>query len=190
MVQCSQCGTIYDDRAACCPHCGANAPVYVQPQGYGQSQGYNQPPQYGQPQGYGQPAQGYGQPPTPPQGQPGNSVPQGQNMPPVYTKPPVSGYPPQPPTTPYYGQPPVVPPPYNGMAIAGFVLSCVSMVFCCFPITSIVGIVLSIISMPQINQRGQRGKGLAIAGLILNALVIVFWLLMLILSAADFWYYF
>ena len=58
MVQCSRCGTIYEESAAYCPHCGANAPVvYSQPpQGYGQPP---VPPQQGQqtpppPQGYGQ----------------------------------------------------------------------------------------------------------------------------------------
>ena len=56
MVQCSRCGTIYEESAAYCPHCGANAPVYSQPQEYGQ-------------------------PPAPPHGQ-GYPGQQGQNMPP------------------------------------------------------------------------------------------------------------
>ena len=169
MVQCSQCGTIYYERAACCPHCGASAPVYVQ-QPYGQSQEYGQPsmPQEQTRTGY--------------------SGQQGQNTPPYPPQPPVQPYVQQP-TQPYYAQPPVVLPPYNGMAIAGFVLSCVSMVFCCLPITAIIGIVLSIIGLSQINTRGGRGKGLAIAGLILNALCLVFCLLGLLVSAADFWYY-
>ena len=71
---------------------------------------------------------------------------------------------------------------YNGMAIGGFVLACVSLVLCCLPITAIVGLVLSIISMPQIDQRGERGKGLAVAGIVLNALVVLGWLLMFIIS--------
>ena len=68
------------------------------------------------------------------------------------------------------------------MSIAGFVLSCVSMVLCCFPITAIIGLILSIVSLPQMTKTGERGKGLAIAGLILNGLVILFWIVMLILS--------
>lgn len=169
MVQCSQCGTIYDERAACCPHCGANAPVYVQHP-------------YGQPQGYGQPSMPQGQAQT------GYTVPQGQNTPPYPPQMPVQPYVQQP-TQPYYVQPPVMLPPYNGMAIAGFVLSCVSMVLCCCPVTAIVGIVLSIISLPQISACEERGKGLAIAGLILNGLCLLLWLLLLIASSTDLWYY-
>ena len=161
MVQCSRCGTIYEESAAYCPHCGANAPVYSQPQEYGQ-------------------------PPAPPQGQ-GYPGQQGQNMPPqppVYAPPPVNPYS-RPPQNPYYMSPPIVPPPYNGMAVGGFVLSCVSLVLCCFPVTALVGLVLSITSLPQIDRRGERGKGLAVAGIILNALVLLFWLLMFFLAMAD-----
>lgn len=192
MVQCSRCGTIYEESAAYCPHCGANAPVvYSQPpQGYGQPP---VPPQQGQqtpppPQGYGQPPvppqepQGYGQPPVPPQEPQGYPGQQGQpQQPPVYAPPPANPYG-QVPTNPYYAPPPIVQPPYNGMAIGGFVLACVSLVLCCLPITAIVGLVLSIISMPQIDQRGERGKGLAVAGIVLNALVVLGWLLMFIIS--------
>ena len=201
MVQCSRCGTIYEESAAYCPHCGANAPVvYSQPlQGYGQppvpsQQGQQTPPP---PQGYGQPPvppqqgqqtppppQGYGQPPVPPQEPQGYPGQQGQlqpQQPPVYAPPPANPYG-QVPTNPYYAPPPIVQPPYNGMAIGGFVLACVSLVLCCLPITAIVGLVLSIISMPQIDQRGERGKGLAIAGIVLNALVLLAWVLMFIVS--------
>ena len=45
-----------------------------------------------------------------------------------------------------------------------------------------MALVLSIISMPQIDQRGERGKGLAIAGIVLNALVLLAWVLMFIVS--------
>lgn len=181
MVQCSRCGTIYEESAAYCPHCGANAPVvYSQPpQGYGQppvppQQGQQTPP----------PPQGYGQPPVPPQEPQGYPGQQGQlqpQQPPVYAPPPANPYG-QVPTNPYYAPPPIVQPPYNGMAIGGFVLACVSLVLCCLPITAIVGLVLSIISMPQIDQRGERGKGLAVAGIVLNALVVLGWLLMFIIS--------
>lgn len=98
MVQCSRCGTIYEESAAYCPHCGANAPVYSQPQEYGQ-------------------------PPAPPQGQ-GYPGQQGQNMPPqppVYAPPPVNPYS-RPPQNPYYMSPPIVPPPYNGMAVGAVIL--------------------------------------------------------------------
>lgn len=154
MVQCSRCGTIYEESAAYCPHCGANAPVYSQPPVPPQGQGYP--------------------------GQPGQNVPP---QPPVYA-PPVNPYG-RPPQNPYYMQPPIVPPPYNGMSVGGFVLSCVSLVLCCFPITALVGLVLSIISLPQIDRRGERGKGLAIAGIILNSLVVLFWIVMFIFAMID-----
>ena len=164
MVQCSRCGTIYEESAAYCPHCGANAPVV-----------------------YSQPPQGYGQPPVPPQEPQGYPGQQGQpQQPPVYAPPPVNPYG-QVPTNPYYAPPPIVQPPYNGMAIGGFVLACVSLVLCCLPITAIVGLVLSIISMPQIDQRGERGKGLAVAGIVLNALVLLAWVLMFIVSLMAAW---
>lgn len=107
----------------------------------------------------------------------------GYSQPPVYNPPPVQPpYTPVQPTNPYYVAPQPPQPPYNGMSIAGFVLSCVSMVLCCFPITAIIGLILSIVSLPQMTKTGDRGKGLAIAGLILNGLVILFWIVMLILS--------
>lgn len=153
MVQCSRCGTIYEESAAYCPHCGANAPVYSSHRaaagaGLSRAAGQNVPPQ-----------------------------------PPVYA-PPVNPYG-RPQQNPYYMQPPIVPPPYNGMSVGGFVLSCVSLVLCCFPITALVGLVLSIISLPQIDRRGERGKGLAIAGIILNSLVVLFWIVMFIFAMID-----
>lgn len=81
-----------------------------------------------------------------------------------------------------YGQVPSQLPPYNGMAIAGFVLSCVSMVLCCFPVTALVGLILSIAGMQQITRTGMRGRGLAIAGLILNGLSLAAWVLLMILA--------
>ncbi|MDQ6602301.1 MAG: DUF4190 domain-containing protein [Chloroflexota bacterium] len=90
------------------------------------------------------------------------------------------GYTPQPP----YGQQPYGQPPYgqqpygqpggypqpaktNGLAIAGFVLSF---------FISLVGLILSIIALVQINGSNgrQKGKGFAIAGIIIGAVSMVF----------------
>ena len=49
---------------------------------------------------------------------------------------------------------------WNGMAIAGFVCS----FFAC-----VVGLVLSIIGLKQVNETGERGRGLAIAGIVIGA---------------------
>jgi hypothetical protein len=73
----------------------------------------------------------------------------------------------------FSGQPMGAKPPAqgNGLAIAGFVLGLVGLAAWCCPIvglgTSITGLVLSAKGLPS----GQRG--LAIAGLILNSLVLV-----------------
>lgn len=177
MARCSRCGTVYQDGAPYCPNCGAQEPVYDQPYPP-QGPAYTQPPV--------QPPQGpaYAQPPVQqPQEPPYTSPMQQQEpmytQPPVYAPPPVNPYPPMP-TNPYYVQP-VQLPSYNGMSIAGFVLSCVSLVLCCFPITAIIGLILSIIGVPQTESRGERGKGLAVAGIVLNGLVLLFWIIMLIL---------
>lgn len=54
-------------------------------------------------------------------------------------------------------------PKWNGMAIAGFVLSFVF---------SVIGLVLSIIAFIQIKETGEKGRGLALAGIIISAIVI------------------
>ncbi len=92
----------------------------------------------------------YGQQPQPPPYQP-----QGP-----YGQPPYGGQAP-------YGQYPYAQAKTNGLAIAGFVLSF---------FISLVGLVLSIIALNQINKSNgmQKGKGLAIAGIIIGALGMVF----------------
>lgn len=85
------------------------------------------------------------------------------------------GYTPQPP----YGQQPYGQPPYgqpggypqpaktNVLAIVGLVLSF---------FVSLVGLILSIVALVQINGSNgtQKGKGLAIAGIIIGALSMLF----------------
>lgn len=81
-----------------------------------------------------------------------------------------------------YGQPgyggfaPPMQPRWNGLAIAGFILSF---------FISLVGLILSVIALNQINKSGgtQKGKGLALAGIIISALGIIGFLLLLILGS-------
>ena len=64
----------------------------------------------------------------------------------------------------------------NGFAVAGFVLGICSILFgwlCCFNITSVLGIVFSIIGLCQIGGKKGSGKGLAVAGLVLSVLSIL-----------------
>jgi soluble cytochrome b562 len=73
---------------------------------------------------------------------------------------------------PYGGGPAGGPPPYgsqpprqgtNGLSIAGLVLSW----------TGLIGLILSIIGLVQAGKRGQKGKGLAVAGIIISLIVMI-----------------
>ena len=91
----------------------------------------------------------------------------------------------QPYTQPTYGQAPQQPygqqPAYypqdrwNGMAIAGFV---------CSFLFSIVGLVLSIIGYNQTKKTGEKGKELALAGIIISGLSIVMTIVMIVVFVA------
>lgn len=60
----------------------------------------------------------------------------------------------------------------NGMATAGFVLGIVSLCCCCYTsFLGIVGLVFSIMGLNNSkNLPGNKGKGLAIAGIVLNSI--------------------
>lgn len=117
-------------------------------QPYGQPQ-YGQQSPYAQPQ-YGQYAQGGG----PQYGQPAytqnmpNYAPYGQYSQGQYG----NGYSPDPAT-------------WNGLCIAGFV---------CSFLIPIVGLILSIIALTQINRTGEKSRGMAIAGIVISIVVWVF----------------
>ena len=74
------------------------------------------------------------------------------------------------PVPPVY-MPVVQQPKTNGLAVAGFVCSIVGW-FCC-GITSIIGVILSIVALSQIKNRQEGGKGLAIAGIVIGGIVMV-----------------
>ena len=98
-----------------------------------------------------------------------------------------NGYPaPQYPAAPYtqpYSQPYAQPyqqyyqpePGWNAMAIAGFITSF---------LFSIVGLILSIIGLNQINRTGEKGKGLAIAGIIISTITLIVSVLLVVLIIA------
>jgi Domain of unknown function (DUF4190)/GYF domain 2 len=60
------------------------------------------------------------------------------------------------------------PVPTSGMAIAGLVCSVLGL-FCCGPLFSTVGLILSVLALSQINQNPSQyaGKGIAVAGIVL-----------------------
>ncbi|WP_432064214.1 DUF4190 domain-containing protein [Streptomyces sp. C10-9-1] len=105
---------------------------------------------YGAPPGAQPPApQPYGTPPAP-FGQPGAGPYAGHPPPPAYGAP----------STPYPGVPGQRP--VNGLAVAALVVGLV----CCIPP---LGLVFGIIALAQIRRSGQRGKGMAVAGIALSA---------------------
>ncbi|MEU5317192.1 DUF4190 domain-containing protein [Streptomyces sp. NPDC021056] len=73
------------------------------------------------------------------------------------------------------------PVPVNGLAIAALVLG----ILCFLPA---VGLVLGLIALSQIKRKGERGKGMAVAGSVLSSVGLVLWTVSLTTgAAADFW---
>lgn len=114
--------------------------------------GYGPPPGFGQ-QGFGQ--QGFGQQQPPP----GYQAFGGQGLQPA-------------------------PQGNNGLSIASMVLSLVNIIPCFwfFPITAVLGVIFGFVARGQMrNNPGQRGRGMAIAGIVVG--------LVFIAIAAIFWIY-
>ncbi|KAB1987826.1 DUF4190 domain-containing protein [Streptomyces triticiradicis] len=73
------------------------------------------------------------------------------------------------------------PVPFNGLAIAALVLG----ILCFLPA---VGLVLGTVALLQIKKRGERGKGMAVAGMVLSSIGVVLLALMVATGGArDFW---
>ena len=105
------------------------------------------------------------QPGPPPPSYP--SYPQPQPQPQPYGQ-PSYGYPAAPPYQPYgYAQPQQG---TNGLAIGSLIASILGLCTC---IGSIVGIILGVIALNQIKERGGQGRGLAIGGICVGAAGIV-----------------
>ncbi|MFJ9901426.1 DUF4190 domain-containing protein [Streptomyces sp. NPDC101152] len=73
------------------------------------------------------------------------------------------------------------PAPVNGPAVASLVLG----ILCCVPAA---GLLLGLIALRQIRRKGERGKGMAVAGAVLSSLGLALWTLALATGGvADFW---
>ncbi|MEV8537831.1 DUF4190 domain-containing protein [Streptomyces sp. NPDC051572] len=72
------------------------------------------------------------------------------------------------------------PAPLNGMSVAALVLG----ILCCIPG---VGVVLGLISLNQIKKRGERGRSMAAAGMVLSAFGLMVWVLGATGAATGFW---
>lgn len=66
---------------------------------------------------------------------------------------------------------------HSGLAIAGLVLGIISIVLICVAIGGITGIVGLILSLVAVNQKGKK-TGMAIAGIVLNAIAVAIFILM------------
>lgn len=73
--------------------------------------------------------------------------------------------------------------PSNGLAIAGFVVSLVSLI-CCGGAFGIIGLVLSVLGSINAKKMNGNGQGLATAGIVLGVISLVFFLFVLV------WYFF
>jgi len=62
---------------------------------------------------------------------------------------------------------------YNGLSIAGFSLSCAAILpnILLFGLPGVVGLILSIVGLCQCNKRSEKGRGLAIAGIAIGAVL-------------------
>jgi hypothetical protein len=122
---------------------------------------------------YGPPGAPHNPPPSPPGGPYGAPPPAPGYPAPGYPPPgyPPAGYPPpgapQGPPPGYLPPAPVRPQPrsFDGFAVAGFVTS----LLCLIP----VALILSIVALGRIKRNGTRGKGLAVAGLVISILSVL-----------------
>lgn len=76
--------------------------------------------------------------------------------------------------TPALHQPVQVRPPFSKAAIAGFVLGCIGLVV--FAFIGPLAAAISRIGLQHIRKRGLRGRGLAIAGIVLGVADFAFYL--------------
>lgn len=60
----------------------------------------------------------------------------------------------------------------NGLAIAGLICSGLGLHTC--GLTAIAGLILSLLALRQIRERGGKGKGVAVAGVVIGAVILVF----------------
>lgn len=148
MAVCPNCGASCADGTKFCSSCGSPLPAPVQ-------QPAAQPvqPVYQQPA----PQPVYQQPVSQPAPQPVIIQPAAQPVQPVYAQP--------------ITQPVVKKEKKNGLCVAGFVLSLIGLG--CLGITCPIGFLLSLIGLIVAIAKKQKGKGFAIAGLIISAIIML-----------------
>lgn len=68
----------------------------------------------------------------------------------------------------------------NGLATAGFVTSLISSLLCCGSF-NLISLILSIVGLTNAKNCGGKGKGMAIAGIIISAVWMVIFILIVII---------
>ena len=71
----------------------------------------------------------------------------------------------------------------NGLAIAGFVCSLYGLITC--GITSVIGLVLSIIGLNKSKELNGKNKGMAIAGIVISAIIIIIYVIMMFFAGTT-----
>jgi hypothetical protein len=90
--------------------------------------------------------------------------------------------PPAPPTNDAYSAPGTTAGRFNVLAIVSFILGIVGFFVSIFGVVSLVALILGIVSRNQAGKAGQRGRGLALAAIILGAVGVVFTIIGLIVG--------
>ena len=79
----------------------------------------------------------------------------------------------------------IVRPRLNPLALAGFIVSMASVSVGLFGLGGIVGIVLSSIGLSKVKKNNERGRGFAIAGLIVGIIAVIFGIGRIIISLLN-----
>ncbi len=64
--------------------------------------------------------------------------------------------------------------PYNTMCIVGFVVSCISLILNFWGLVGIAGTIVSVIGLTNCTHRNENGKALAVIGIIIGVLSILY----------------
>lgn len=76
----------------------------------------------------------------------------------------------------------IVSPRLNPLALSGFIVSMASVATGLFGVAGIVGIILSSIGLSKIKKNNERGRGFALAGLIVGIITVVVSILKIMVS--------
>lgn len=76
--------------------------------------------------------------------------------------------------------------PFNVLSIAGLAVSCLSLVLGLYGLTGIAGVILSVLGYRQIKHTQERGKSLALVGIILGCCSAIFCIAILLFTVTAY----